>query len=313
MKYSIVIPCYKTGEKSINTIVELLIQEFKDKTDSFEMVLVNDCSPDGGNTWKIIKGLSEKYSFVKSINLSMNVGQHNAIMAALRYTDGDRILALDDDMQTHPSEMWKLVDKMEEGYEIVYGYYPDKKENVFRKIGSGLHFLTVRMLIGKPKWLKSSSYWLITKQIKNYVIEYTHPNVHLQGIFLRTTRNIACVPVKHYERQEGKSTYTLKKLIKLYFNVIGFSEVPLKFMVSCGFSFAILGLIGMFIILIRRLIGIDIALGWSSTMVALCFFSGIMLCSIGIVGIYIGRIFQSVTRSPQYVIRETCNINEDDK
>lgn len=114
----------------------------------------------------------------------------------------------------------------EKGYDIVYGYYPDKKHSAFRNFGSYLNYLTVRILIGKPKDMKTSSYWVIRKFVRDYVIQYQSPYTHLQGLFLRTTRNISCVPIKHFEREVGQSGYTLKKLIQLYSNIMGYSVGP---------------------------------------------------------------------------------------
>lgn len=108
-------------------------------------------------------------------------------MAGLNYAQGDLLIAMDDDMQTHPSQLHFLLDEIEKGYDIVYGYYPDKKHSAFRNFGSYLNYLTVRILIGKPKDMKTSSYWVIRKFVRDYVIQYQSPYTHLQGLFLRTT------------------------------------------------------------------------------------------------------------------------------
>lgn len=307
MRYSVVIPCYKSG-RTIGKLVGLIKDEFGRMGQDYEIILVNDCSPDGGETWNVISGLAGGDRLVKAVNLGKNAGQHNAVMAGLRYAEGERIFALDDDMQTHPSEMQKLIDEMERGYDMVYGYYEKKRENLFRRFGSALNFYTIRVLIGKPKNLKTSSYWLIKKYVRDYAVQYEHPNVHLQGIFLRTTRNISCVPIRHFEREVGTSTYTLRKLIGLYSNIIGFSEVPLKIVMNGGLFFAVIGLAAAAAIVIRKLTNPAYMLGWPSMMAAMCFFSGILLFSVGIVGIYVGRLFRAATNTPQYVVKETVNI-----
>ena len=216
MLHSIIIPCYKSSQ-TIREVVELTSTELDrlGRTE-YEFILVDDYSPDEGATLRELKALAADYPFVKAISLAKNSGQHNAVMAGLNYAQGDLLIAMDDDMQTHPSQLHFLLEEIEKGYDIVYGYYPDKKHSAFRNFGSYLNYLTVRILIGKPKDMKTSSYWVIRKFVRDYVIQYQSPYTHLQGLFLRTTRNISSVPIKHFEREVGQSGYTLKKLIQYY-------------------------------------------------------------------------------------------------
>lgn len=307
MKYSVIIPCYKSCQ-TIEKVVGLIQHEFLSLNEPYEIILVNDCSPDHGQTWEVIFRLASEAPSIKAVNLGKNTGQHNAIMAGLRYAAGERIFAMDDDMQTHPSEMKKLIAEMEKGFDIVYGYYEKKKETLFRRFGSLLNFYTVRILIGKPRNLKTSSYWLIKRYVRDYAVQYEHPNVHLQGIFLRTTRNISCIPILHFEREVGSSTYTLRKLLDIYSSIIGFSDVPLKIVMNTGFVLAVVGLAASLAIVVRKLVHPTYIMGWPSIMAGMCFFSGILLFSVGIVGIYVGRLFQAATNTPQYVIKETVNI-----
>ena len=311
-RYSVVIPCYKSA-KTIKKVVMLTAEEFdKLKIEDYEFVLVNDCSPDSGETIEVLKALAEEYSFVKVVNLGKNAGQHNATMAGLRYASGDYIISMDDDMQTHPSQLPKLLSKLEEGYDIVYGYYPKKKESSFRRLGSSLNHFTVRLLIHKPKWLKTSSFWVIRRYIRDYAIQYTHPSVHLQGIFLRTTDNIACIPIQHFEREQGTSTYTLKKLIKLYSNIVGYSVIPLRIVMSLGYLMAAAGFITDVVVIVRKLLNPGIAAGWSSLIGTMCLFSGVILVALGIVGNYVGRLFTGQTKAPQYVVRDLFNVEREE-
>ncbi len=303
-RYSIVIPCYKS-HKSIAKVVEMTIEEMSNLgIDDFEFVLVNDCSPDEGKTLAEINKLAERYPFVIAVNLGKNAGQHNAVMAGLHYTSGDYIIAMDDDMQTHPSQIKYLRAKMDEGYDIVYGYYEEKKENLFRRMGSALNHWTVCKLLGKPKWLKTSSYWIIRKYVRDYAIKYTYPNVHLQGVFLRTTDNIACVPIKHFDRQFGTSTYSLKKLVGLYLNIVTFSTTPMTLVSELGLLLAAFGFLIDFYLLIRKIINPSYATGWASIIGALSFFSGVMLVGIGVVGLYVARLMHGETQTPQFVVKE---------
>ncbi len=311
MKYSVVIPCYKSAA-TIGKVVTLTAEELqKLGMDDFEFVLVNDCSPDEGATFHALKTLAEQYAYVKVVNLGKNAGQHNATMAGLNYAEGDFIISMDDDMQTHPSQICKIKEQMEKGYDIVYGYYEEKKESLFRRMGSALNHWTVRMLIHKPKWLKTSSFWMIRKYVRDYAIQYAHPNVHLQGVFLRITRNIACVPIQHFEREQGTSGYTLKKLVHLYANIIGYSVTPLRMVTAFGTLFAILGFTVDIVVLVRKLMHPSFAGGWTSLIGAVCFFSGLILIALGVVGSYVGRLVAGQTREPQFVVRDLINVEQD--
>lgn len=312
MKYSFVIPCYNSS-MTISEVVEQTVEEMKHMgREDFEFVLVNDCSPDGGKTIQKLSELSKTYDFVRVIDLAKNAGQHNAIMAGLNYSSGDVIIGMDDDMQTHPSQLGKLFAEFEKGYDIVYGYYPEKKHSLFRNLGSRFNHFTVRLLIGKPKELKTSSYWVIRRFIRDNVIQYQSPYTYLQGLFLRTTQNIASVPIQHFKRQVGQSNYTFRKLVQLWGNILGFSIIPLRLSVWCGYLFSGISIIGAIVILIKKIFNPSMALGWPSLMVATCFFSGITLLFLGLIGEYIGRMFLQINRQPQYVVRQVLQ-KEDEK
>ena len=307
---SVVIPCYKSSQ-TIGKVVEMTAAELtRLGYTEFEFVLVDDCSPDGGATAAKLKELSSKYPYVRAVLLAKNAGQHNALMAALNYAQGDLLIGMDDDMQTHPSQIQYLLEEMEKGYDIVYGYYPEKKHSGFRNLGSYFNYLSVRILIGKPKELKTSSFWVIRKFVRDSVIEYKNPYAYLQGLFLRTTRNISCIPIKHFEREVGTSGYTFSKLVKLWSNIMGFSVVPLRMATWVGGFFSLLGIIGALAVVIRKLMIPTMALGWPSMMVAICFFSGMNLMVLGLVGEYVGRMFLGLNRNPQYVVREVCEGKE---
>ena len=301
--YSFVIPCYNSSE-SIRHVVELTMEEMeKMNRREFEFVLVNDYSS-STKTMPVLKKLAEEYPCVTVLNLAKNAGQHNAIMAGLNYAKGDILIGMDDDMQTHPSQLPYLFEELEKGYAIVYGYYPDKKHSSFRNFGSWVNYISVRILIGKPKELKTSSYWVARKFVRDSVIEYQAPYAYIQGLFLRTTRNISCIPIQHFQREEGESNYTFKRLLKLWSNIIGFSITPLRLTEYCGFGLSLLSIIAAVVVLIRKILNPAMALGWPSLMIVICFFSGIQLMFLGLIGEYIGRMFLGLNRQPQYVIRE---------
>ena len=302
--YSVVVPCYKSS-RTIAKLVELTTEEFKKiGVHVFEFVLVNDCSPDESATISVLIELAQKYDNVKAIDLAKNTGQHNAVLAGLNYAEGDYIIAMDDDMQTHPSQMHFLIEEIEKGYDIVYGYYPEKKHSGFRNFGSWINYQTVRALIGKPKELKTSSYWIIRKFVRDYVVQYEGSYSYLQGLFLRVTRNISSVPIKHFEREVGTSNYSMKKLIKLWSNIMGFSIVPLRLAIVVGSAFSIFGFLYAVIAVVRKIINPSMVSGWTTIVALLCFFSGLILVFLGVCGEYIGRMYLGVNKEPQYVVRK---------
>lgn len=304
MLHSVIIPCYKS-DQTIRKVVELTMAEFeKMGRKNYEFVLVDDYSPDGGKTVQALRGLVEDYACVRVVELAKNSGQHNAVMAGLNFAKGDVLIAMDDDMQTHPSQLSIILEELEKGYDIVYGYYPTKKHSKFRNFGSYVNYMTVRVLLDKPKELKTSSFWAIKKFVRDYAIQYPSAYTHLQGVFLRITRNISSVPIQHFEREVGTSNYTMKKLLQLWSNIMGFSVVPLRLAMYLGYFFAGIGFLGAIWVIIRKIVRPVTAIGWPSMMMAICFFSGIILVFMGLIGEYIGRIFLGMNNNPQFVVRQ---------
>lgn len=304
MLYTVVIPCYKSS-MTIRKVVGETMEQFKQmKRGEVEFVLVDDCSPDDGATVRELRRLVEDYPNVRAIELAKNAGQHNAQMAALNYAKGDIIISMDDDGQTSPTQLPKLLDEMDKGYDIVYAYYPHKEHSGGRNLGSRFNQWSLRVLIGKPKDMKTSSYWVIRRFVRDYAIQYHSAYTHIQGVFLRVTRNISCVPVEHFKREVGQSGYTFRKLVGLWANMIGFSIVPLRIATVLGYLFSIAGLIGIIGVIIRKLIRPVTAIGWPSVMVSIFFFSGLILLFMGLIGEYIGRIFLGMSNNPQFVVRQ---------
>ena len=303
MLYSVIIPCYKSSH-TIRQVVELTMEELqKLGRTPFEFVLVDDASPDGGETLCELHAVANDHDSVRIVELARNAGQHNAVMAGLNECKGDIIICMDDDLQTHPSQLPILFDAFDQGYDIAYGYYPEKKHSAFRNFGSWVNYMSVRILINKPKELKTSSFWIIRRFVRDYVVQYKSAFTHLQGLFLRTTRNIVSVPVKHFDRAYGQSGYTFKKLVGLWSNIMGYSIVPLRMARNAGFFFSILGILGAIAVVLRKLLAPTSAVGWFSIMAAICFFSGLIMLFLGVIGEYLGRMFLTQSSNPQYVVR----------
>ena len=304
MLYSIIVPCYKSSH-TIREVVELTAAAMEEMGRTpFEFVLVDDCSPDDGETISLLKEMADERDYVNVVELACNAGQHNAVMAGLNYAKGDVLIAMDDDLQTHPSQLPKLFEAFDQGYDIVYGYYPQKHHSLFRNFGSWVNSTSVRILIGKPKELKTSSFWIIKRFVRDYVVQYKSHYTHLQGLFLRTTRNIASVPVEHFDRGYGESGYTFKKLITLWSNIMGYSIVPLRIATRVGTFFAILSILGAIAIVLKKIFAPTSAVGWYSLIVSIFFLSGLIMIFLGLIGEYLGRMFQGMSNDPQFVVRD---------
>ena len=310
MKITIVIPCYNS-EKTIRKVVELVMTEFE-KTQKYtcEFVLVNDGSRD--DTYGEIKKLGENYPNVKGVNLLRNFGQHNALMAALHYAKGDYILGMDDDMQTHPSQIFKLIGKMEEGYDLVYGCYPKKKNSFTKNLTSKFNEVSSRILLGRPKDIVSSNFWMITRQVRDEAVKYDSFNPYIDGIFYRTTHNIGNVEVEHFKREVGTSNYTLKKLMKLWLAYWNYSVIPLRISSVLGGVSAVGGLLAVLTIVICKFLDPTMTVGWASTICTIIIFAGLILMVLGIIGEYLGKMILIMNKTPQFIVRETINVGNED-
>ena len=310
MLVSIVIPCYNS-EATIRKVVEMVMTEFS-RWDSYtcEFVLVNDNSRD--NTFEEIRSLCKDYSNVKGINLMRNFGQHNALMAALHYAKGDLILGMDDDLQTHPSQIEKLLKKMEEGYDLVYGVYEKRKNSFLKNCTSYLNEVSSRILLGRPKEIQSSNFWIITQTIAKEVRKYQSYNPYIDGIFYRTTHNIGNVTVEHHKREVGSSNYTFRKLVRLWLAYWNYSVIPLRISSVIGAISAFVGFIATIITIIRKLLNPGMMMGWSSLICTMLIFFGLILLVLGIIGEYLGKIILTINNTPQYIVRETINTDDEE-
>ena len=304
-KISFVIPCYR----SMNTlpkVVEEVSVTMQNSGHDWELVMVNDCSPD--ETFSVISNICENNSNCTGINLSKNFGQHAAIMAGILETSGDIVVCLDDDGQTPADEVTKLIAEILNGSDAVYASYGSKKHSLFRNFGSNVNELMARWLLNKPKKLYISSYFAIKRFVADEIVKYDNSYPYLAGLVLRSTKNITNVEVAHREREEGASGYTIGKLLGLWFNgFTTFSVKPLRIATFMGALIAFAGFVFTIFSVISKFINPAVPLGWSSTMCALLVIGGMLMLMLGMVGEYIGRIYISINAAPQFVIREKVN------
>ena len=307
-KISIVIPCYRS-EKIISSVVEEIIVYVKSM--SYEIILVCDCSPD--NVWEEIKKLQAGCPYIHGILLSKNFGQHAATLAGYRHATGDIIITMDDDGQSDPSAIAHMIEKIHEGYDVVYAKYCNPQKSLFRKGGSWLNRKMAEVMAGKPLNIQVNSYCAMRKFVKDEVIRYTNSFPYIGGLVFRTTSSITEIDVNHRERKEGKSNYSFGKLMKLWLDgFTAFSVLPLRLASLMGFAFSALGFILGIVIIIRKLLNPAIILGYSSMMVTIFFLGGIILIALGLIGEYVGRIYIGQNQAPQYVIKDrTWNSEEE--
>ena len=302
-KVSFVIPCYRSA---------LTIRAVADEIDSamaelpeyeHEIILVNDCSPD--NTFEVISELALQRGHITAVDLARNFGQHAALMAGMRRSSGDIIVCLDDDGQTPACEVGRLLEKLEEGFAVVYASYDSKQHSGFRNFGSRVNALMTEIMLGKPRELSLTSYFAAKRFIIDEMLRYENCFPYVMGLVLRSTKNICNVPVNHRRREEGRSGYTMGKLLSLWMNgFTSFSIKPLRMATYLGAFTAFLGFVYAVIIVIRHFTEGMAPLGWSSTTALLLLLGGIILIVLGLIGEYVGRIFMCVNASPQYVERQ---------
>ncbi len=310
-KVSFVIPCY-ASEKTIGSVIREVNDAMKQLGKyQWEFVLINDCSPDA--TFNEISKLSEQYDNIIGINLARNFGQHAALMAGFNEVSGDIVVCMDDDGQTPGNEVGKLLKKIEEGFDVVYARYANKKHSGFRNFGSMLNSKMTEYLLDKPQELFVSSYFAVQRFVVDEMIKYEHAFPYVIGLVLRSTKNITNVDVTHRDRTEGTSGYSLKKLIGLWMNgFTAFSVKPLRLASFVGVLFAIIGFLCTLGLIVNKLLNPDVVLlGWSSTMSVMMILGGIILLVLGIIGEYIGRIYICMNRAPQYIIREKVGMKDE--
>jgi len=186
-KLSFVIPCYRS-ENTISDVVNSIKQTVANRPAyEYEIILVNDSSPD--NVYDVITDLARNDFHIKGIDLAKNFGQHSALMTGYRYATGDIIVCMDDDGQTPADQMFKLIDKLNEGYDVVFAKYANKKHSFSRNLGSKINDFMARSLIGKPKNLAIMSYFCCRRFIINEIIRYQNPYPYISGLLLRSTNN----------------------------------------------------------------------------------------------------------------------------
>ncbi|MGN1159578.1 MAG: glycosyltransferase family 2 protein [Lachnospiraceae bacterium] len=308
MKVSFVIPCYRSAQTLPGVVAEIKETMATMPEYSYELILVNDCSTD--DTFETIRRIASENPNVTGVNLARNFGQHAALMAGFHEVSGDVIVCLDDDGQTPANEVGKLLDGIRGGSDVVYARYTNKKHSAFRNFGSRVNDWMTRVMLGKPKDLYVSSYFAARRFVVDNMLQYEHSYPYVIGLVLRATKNIINVDVTHREREIGTSGYTMKKLLALWFNgFTAFSIKPLRIATVLGCITAACGFLYGIYTVIKKFVNPDVPIGFSAMMSALVFIGGMIMLMLGMIGEYIGRMYISMNRSPQFVVRERVGEN----
>lgn len=301
---SVVIPVYR-GAQTIGRLVHRLLGCLSEQY-QLEIVLVNDGSPD--NSAAVCRQLAQQLPAVRFVNLSRNFGEHNAVMAGLNHASGDYLVIMDDDFQNPPEEVIKLVAEAQRGYDVVFAQYEVKRHSPLRNLGSRFNNRVASLLLDKPVDLYLASFKVINRFVAQELIKYDGPYPYVDGLILRMTRNYSRVPVAHDPRQEGRSGYTLRKLVGLWLNMFtNFSVLPLRLASLAGFVCAAIGMLIACVFIVEKLRYPDLPTGWTSVIVSLFIIGGVQLFALGMIGEYLGRLFLKQNGRPQFVVRERAN------
>ncbi len=299
---SVVTPVYGCAA-SLEKLYGRLVSTLEKISGDFEIIMVNDASPDGA--WETIRALAEKDRRVKGISLSRNFGQHRAITAGLDYAEGEWIVVMDCDLQDRPEEILKLYAKAQEGYDAVVGRRVERRDSFFKKAGSALFYRIYNYLTDSQVDRAIGNFGIYSSKVIDSVRRFKEQNRSFGLFVLWTGYKRTEIEIVHSERETGKSSYTFSKLINLAIeSIVAHSNKPLQLSVKLGFLLSLLSLIYAFWLVIRYLIWNHHVEGWTSLIVSVYFLAGLIIGSIGMTGLYIGKIFDEVKERPLYLVRE---------
>lgn len=305
MLISIITPVYKCAN-SIDELYTRLTKTLPHISNDYEIIFVNDGSPD--NAWEKIEKLADEDKKVKGINLSRNFGQHFAITAGLEHAKGDWLVIMDCDLQDQPEEIIKLYNKCMEGYDYVTAIRKDRKDNFVKVWFSKTFYFVLGYLTGVRQEDRVGNFGLYHRKVIAAVLSMKDYVRYLPSMVKWVGFNYSCVEVEHSQRRTGKTSYSFYKLLKLALNVIlSFSDKPLKLTVKFGLFLSLLSFVYALYIIVRVVLFGTVVLGWSSLIVAVTFFFGIVIFLIGILGLYVGKIFEKVKERPRYIISKKIN------
>lgn len=297
---SVIIPTYKNSE-TLCRVVEDLITTFI--TFKIEIVIINDFSHDSTheNCLNLLKKYPNKLTY---LSFSKNYGEHSAVMAGLKYSEGTTAIIMDDDYQNAPAEAKKLLEySLKNNYDVIYTKYSTKKDPWYRNVMSKIANYAGKILLKKPNHIHLNSFKLIKRNIIDELVKYSGPFPYIDGLILSITHNIGSFEVEHRKRFRGKSGYSFYKLLKHFGNLaINFSTIPIHIFSILGLIVTVTSIFFIISIIIEKILNPNIPQGYSTILTAIFFFSGLQLLFLGLIGEYVGKILKNVNEEKQYNI-----------
>ncbi len=300
---SVVTPIYGCAT-SLEKLYSRLVATLETITNNFEIIMVNDASPDGA--WGAIKTLTAQDTRVKGINLSRNFGQHRAITAGLDYADGEWVVVMDCDLQDQPEEILKLYNKAQEGYDVVVGQRIERQDGFLKKMGSTLFYKLYNYLTDSNVDKSISNFGIYGSKVIESVRRFREQNRSFGLFVLWSGFKRIEIEIEHAPREEGESSYTFSKLLNLAIeSIVAHSNKPLQLSVKLGFFLSLVSLVYAFWLVFQYIVWDHHVEGWTSLIVSVYFLAGLIIGSIGMTGLYIGKIFDEVKQRPLYLVQET--------
>jgi glycosyltransferase involved in cell wall biosynthesis len=296
---SVVIPVYRSKD-TLRELLRRIIESFSANEVLIEVIMVEDCGRDG--SWHVIESLAADQPVLRGIRLSRNFGQHAATICGMAMARGHWVATMDDDLEQSPEKLPELLQKAKEGYDLVYGVYPERTHAAWRNITSHLARLLFKLAIPTLNDTYTSMR-VVRGDLARELKRFDSPFPFVDGYLSWLTSRCACMEVSHQPRPAGKSNYTFSKLFAHTLNIfVTFSDAPLKLASNAGLVFSLIGFSALVFILIGRLIGAITAVGYASVMATILAVGGIQLLVLGIFGEYIGRINFKTSRKPLYLV-----------
>jgi glycosyltransferase involved in cell wall biosynthesis len=298
---SVVVPVYNSGP-TLALLVERVGEALGAAELDYELVLVNDGSRD--DSWERIGELARSHPRVRGIDLARNYGQHNALLAGIRAARAETIVTIDDDLQNPPEEITRLLEKLAEGYDVVYGTAVERHQGALRALGTELTRLALQVVIGSDIARNVSAFRAFRTRLRDAFAEYSGPYVSIDVLLSWGTARYAAVPVAHATRAEGRSGYGFGRLATHAFNILtGFSTRPLRAASLVGIGFMVFG-VGVFAyVIVRWSIGGTLA-GFTFLASIISIFSGVQLLTLGVIGEYLSRMHMRIMDPPPYAVHE---------